>query len=162
MSTDRKILITAALAAAIAVPAVAAGTAQVTKRGVGPVKIGVKHETLRDRGLVGRKGNDCGGLRAAKLSSPLKGTAYVSPDKPFRVDNVLLRRGAQAEGVGFGDTRADIKAAFPHTKFITGAEKPFGITIAEVPKRDGGKFQFGIDVDTERITQMGVPYLWFC
>ncbi len=38
----------------------------------------------------------------------------------------------------------------------------FGLTLADVPKRDGGKFQFGIDVDTKRITLMGVPFIQFC
>jgi hypothetical protein len=159
----------AALAAGglLAVPAVAATPEKVTSKGVDGVKLGAKHSVLRERRLLGRKRPGCEldgpEARAAKLRGmAAEGFVNLTKDKPRRVDNVQLRSGAEAAGVGFGDRKADIKAAFPHAKFITQTEEPFGLTLAEVPKRDGGKLQFGIDVDTKRITLIGVPFILFC
>lgn len=151
-----------AVAAPAALPAIAAGPAELTKRGVGGIKVGAKYDRLRDRDLVRRARGNCGGLRSAKLKNGLRGKAFFTRDAPSRVDSVRVRGGAEADGVGFGDTRADIRAAFPHAEFITGAEERYGVTIAQIPERDGGMFQFGIDTDSKRIAVMGVPYLWFC
>jgi hypothetical protein len=153
--------------AMLVVPAVAATPAKLTSRGVDGVKLGAKHSVLRDRGLLGRKTPGCEfdgpDARAAKLRiDGVKGIANLTQDAPRRVDNVQLRAGARAKGVGFGDRRADVKAAFPHVRFIKETEEPFGITVAEIPARDGGPFQMGIDVDTKRITAMGVPFILFC
>ena len=52
--------------------------------------------------------------------------------------------------------------AFPHVKFDHGTEDVFGITLAKVPKRDGGKFQFAVDVGTKKVTLIGVPFIAFC
>jgi hypothetical protein len=41
-------------------------------------------------------------------------------------------------------------------------EDMFGITLAQVPRSDGGKFQFAIDVDTKRVTSIGIPFIVFC
>ena len=47
-------------------------------------------------------------------------------------------------------------------KFDHGTEDVFGITLAKVPKRDGGKFQFAVDVGTKKVTLIGVPFIAFC
>ena len=75
---------------------------------------------------------------------------------------IIVRRGATAKGVGRGDTIPEIKAKFPHARVNKQTEDVFGLWLVTVPKRDGGKFQFAVDADTERVTLIGVPIITFC
>ena len=155
-----------ASAGALAVQAIAATPDTVTRRGVDGVKLGAKWRVLHERDLVARKRPGCEldgpKARSARLRIRARGFVNLTKSRPRRVDNIQLRSGAQAKGVGFGDTRADIEAAFPNAEFIDGAEEQFGITIAQIPESDGGPFQFGIDTTSKAITLMGVPFLSFC
>ncbi len=157
----------AAIAAlALAIPAVAAAPDTVTKKGVDGVKLGAKWRVLHERELVGRKRAGCEldgpKARSAKLRIAAKGHVNLTRSKPRRVDNIQLRAGAEAKGVGFGDTRADIEAAFPNAEFNTGAEEQFGLTLAQIPESDGGPLQFGISTESKQITRMGIPFILFC
>jgi hypothetical protein len=158
--------LTAALALSLTVPAVAAAPAEITRRGVGDVERGATHRSLREQGLVGPQEPGCelGGERqkAAELRKGLEGAVELTRGKPRRVRSIVVTDGAQARGVGIGARRADIRAAFPHARFDRSTEEVFGVMLATVPRRDGGRIQFGLDADTREVTLIGVPYIAFC
>jgi hypothetical protein len=139
---------------------------KITPSGVGKVKLGKTFRELREERLVGklRRGCPLGGpnTRSARLRSPLRGWVDFTQTKPRTVTNISIRRGARARGVGVGDTSADIKAAFPKAKFDHDTEEVFGITLVKIPKNGGGRMQFAVDVDTKKITLIGVPFIAFC
>lgn len=139
---------------------------QVTKDGVGQVKRNMTHKELREKGLVGRLRPGCelggGATRSARLLAPLRGQVNYSLTNPRLAKIIIVRRGAKAKGVGRGDTIPEIKAEFPHARVNKATEEVFGLWLVTVPKRDGGKFQFAVDADTERITLIGVPIITFC
>ena len=154
------------LAAGIAAPAVAAAPEKATKRGVGDVELGATHRALRAQGLVGPQEPGCelGATprKAAELRRGLEGAVELTRTRPRRVRSILVTEGAEARGVGIGARRRDIRAAFPHARFDDGTEEVFGVTLATVPRRDGGRMQFALDADTRRVTLIGVPYVAFC
>jgi hypothetical protein len=41
-------------------------------------------------------------------------------------------------------------------------EEVFGITLVKVPKNGGGRIHFAVDVDSKKITRIGVPVIPFC
>jgi hypothetical protein len=139
---------------------------KVTKDGVGQVKRNMTHKELREKGLVGRLRPGCelggGATRSARLLAPLRGQVNYSLSNPRLAKIIIVRRGAKAKGVGRGDTIPEIKAKFPHARVNKATEEVFRLWLVTVPKRDGGKFQFAVDADTERITLIGVPILTFC
>jgi hypothetical protein len=139
---------------------------KVTKDGVGQVKRNMTHKELREKGLVGRLRPGCelggGATRSARLLAPLRGQVNYSLTNPRLAKIIIVRRGAKAKGVGRGDTIPEIKAKFPHARVNKATEEVFRLWLVTVPKRDGGKFQFAVDADTERITLIGVPILTFC
>jgi hypothetical protein len=139
---------------------------KVTKDGVGQVKRNMTHKELREKGLVGRLRPGCelggGATRSARLLAPLRGQDNYSLTNPRLAKIIIVRRGAKAKGVGRGDTIPEIKAKFPHARVNKATEEVFRLWLVTVPKRDGGKFQFAVDADTERITLIGVPILTFC
>lgn len=139
----------------------------ITKRGIGPVKLGKRHSKLRKQGLVGKKVPGCElggpGLKSARLKAPLTGGVDYRRTKPSRVKNVVITDGpAEARGVGIGDRKRDIKAAYGKVKVERGTEEVFGITLVSIPKKRGGKIAFAVDVDSKRISAIGVPGLAFC
>lgn len=150
-----------AVAAAAPLPA-----KKVTKDGVGQVKRNMTHKELREQGLVGRLRPGCelggGATRSARLLAPLRGQVNYTLTNPRLAKIIIVRRGATAKGVGRGDTIPQIKAKFPHARVNKQTEEVFGLWLVTVPKRDGGKFQFAVDADTERITLIGVPIITFC
>lgn len=139
---------------------------KVTKDGVGQVKRNMTHKQLRAKGLVGRLQPGCplggGATRSARLLAPLRGQVNYTLTNPRLAKIIIVRRGATAKGVGRGDTIPEIKAKFPNARVNKQTEEVFGIWLVTVPKRDGGKFQFAVDADTERITLIGVPIITFC
>lgn len=153
--------VAAAVAAAAPLPA-----KKVTKDGVGQVKRNMTHKELREQGLVGRLRPGCelggGATRSARLLAPLRGQVNYTLTNPRLAKIIIVRRGATAKGVGRGDTIPQIKAKFPHARVNKQTEEVFGLWLVTVPKRDGGKFQFAVDADTERITLIGVPIITFC
>ena len=153
--------VTAAVAVAAPLPA-----EKVTKDGVGKVKRNMTHKELREQGLVGRLKPGCelggGATRSARLLAPLRGQVNYTLTNPRLAKIIIVRRGATAKGVGRGDTIPQIKAKFPHARVNKQTEEVFGLWLVTVPKRDGGKFQFAVDADTERITLIGVPIITFC
>jgi hypothetical protein len=137
----------------------------ITSDGAGDVELGAKASELRQSGLIGRSRHGCElapHTRAAKLKPPLEGEVNFTPTKPRRVDNIFITGGAKASGVGVGSRKHEIKAAFPHVKFDHGTDEVFGITLAKIPKSDGGKLQFAVDVGTKKVTLIGVPFIAFC
>ena len=161
-------IIACCLVATTAAPG--AGTAaapqKITPAGVGAVKLGKTFRALRRAGLVGklRRGCPLGGpnTRSARLRSPLRGSVDFTRTTPRKVRNIAIRGGATARGVGVGDRRADIRAAFPKARFDHGTDETFGVTLVRIPKNGGGRLQFAVDVDTRRVTLIGVPVIAFC
>ena len=154
------------LSALLAVPATAAAPPKITAEGVGKVKLGATHASLREKGLVGvlRPGCELGGdqTRSAKLKAPLTGSVDYSLTNPRKVTAITIRGGAKAKGVGIGATIPQIKAKFPHAKVDHSIEDIGLFTIVRIPKRDGGRFMFGVDTDTKRTTHIGVPNIPLC
>jgi hypothetical protein len=140
--------------------------AQITGDGVGAVELGAKASELSQAGLIGplKPGCELGGpkTRTAKLKAPLKGSVNFTLTTPRRVDNILVTGGATASGVGIGSRKRAIKNEFPHVKVNHTTESVFGITSFRVPRPDGGKFEFAVDVDTKRVTLIGIPFIAFC
>jgi hypothetical protein len=143
-----------------------AAVKRITGAGVGQVKLGMTHSQLRAQGLVGRLGPGCelGGpdTRAAKLKAPLQGFVTYTLTAPRKVTDITIRGGAKARGVGVGSTIAQIKAKFPRARVTHATDEVFGITLVRIPRDGGGKFQFGVDVDTGKTTVIGIPRIGFC
>src|SRR5215207_2832604 len=147
-------------------PATAAAPKKITAEGVGKVKLGATHASLREQGLVGvlRPGCELGGstTRSAKLKLPLRGSVDYTQSNPRKVVAITVRRGAAARGVGIGATIAQIKAKFPHAVVDHSLEDIGLFTLVRVPKRDGGKFEFGVDTETKKTVRIGVPRIPLC
>ena len=167
------LVLSCALAGAAVTAATSAGEAwtaaspeRVTAAGVGAVELGARYRTLRAAGRVGRLRAGCeldpARPRAAALRGRLRGGATFNRRPPRRVTHLYVTRGAAARGVGIGDRRREIRAAFPHARFDASTRETFGITLVRIPKRDGGRFDFALDVSTKRITGIGVPRIRFC
>jgi hypothetical protein len=169
----RTLAATTALGALAIGPAAAPGDAghaaaakRITAAGVGQVKLGKTFAELRERGLIGRMRPGCplGGpnTRSARLKAPLKGSVDLNHATPRRVRSIAIRGGAKARGVGIGATIAQIKNAFPKAKVDRDTEEIFNITLVKIPKDGGGRIQFAVDVDTDKTTLIGVPFIAFC
>jgi hypothetical protein len=156
----------AAGAALVAAPALAApdrpAAAKITGAGVDGVKVGASYTSLRLAGKLAKatRGCELAGPRArsAKLRAPLKGSVDLTISRPRRVDTITVTGGAKANGVGVGSTRAAVRAAFPHVRF----RHVLGITVARVPKADGGRFELSLGVKGKRVDAIGIPHLAFC
>jgi hypothetical protein len=140
---------------------------KITAAGVGKVKVGKAFRSLRAAGLVGklRPGCELGGpqTRSARLKPPLKGFVDLTTrQRPRKVRSISITGGATARGVGIGGTIAQIKAAYPKAKVDHGTDETFGVTLVRVPKTGGGRIHFAVDVDSEKITRIGVPVIPFC
>ena len=164
-------LLTAALGATAAAqrgadPTGRVAPQKVTAAGVGAVKVGARFATLRERGLVGplRPGCEVAGpdARGAQLRAPLEGAVDLTQNAARRVRTIAVTGGATARGVGIGDTRGEIRSAFPTVRFDHSTEEVFGLTLAKVPRNGGGRIQFGIGTESKRVTLIGVPFIPFC
>ena len=168
MRTRTLLAATAVLTVVLAAAAPARTADQTfTGAGVGKVKVGKTFAKLRAQGAVAqlRPGCELGGpnTRSAKLKAPLKGSVDLTTGSgPRRVRSISLTGGAKARGVGIGSTIAQIKSAFPGAKVDHGTDDGFGITLVKVSKSAGGRFQFAVDVDTKKTTQIGIPFIPFC
>ena len=56
----------------------------------------------------------------------------------------------------------DIKDAFPKAKVDHSTDETFLLTLVKIPRDGGGKLRFGVSTKTDRVTQIGVPYIAFC
>jgi hypothetical protein len=160
-----------ALVAAGAAPAdvssAGASAPVIGPKGVGAVKIGKSYTALRRQKLIGKIHHGCelGGpnTRSAKLKSPLQGSVDFTLKNPRKLTNVTIFKGAAtAKGVGIGATIEDIQAAYPNAKVDHGSDEVFHVTFVTIPKSDGGKFQFAVDIDTGKTTAIGVPFIATC
>jgi hypothetical protein len=147
-------------------PAAAPAPKKITAAGVDGVKLGAIHKDLRAAGRVGPLHHGCNlagpNTAAATLRSPLRGSVDYTKTSPHKVTNITVRGGATARGVGVGATKAKVKAKFPQVKFDHRTDATFGLTLARVPRRDGGKLQFAIDTTTHKVTLIGIPFIAFC
>ena len=157
-----------ALTGVLAVPATAAAPKKITAEGVGKVKLGATHASLREQGLVGvlRPGCELGGpdTRSARLKPPLSGSVDYSLSNPREVRAITITGGAKAKGVGIGATIPQIKAKFPHAKVDHSTDQVFQLTLVTTPKRpvSGGRIMFGVSTQTHKTTIIGVPGIAFC
>jgi hypothetical protein len=139
---------------------------KITAAGVGQVKLGKTHRQLRAAGLVGRLHVGCPlagpDNRAANLRAPLRGSVNYSRGTPRRAENIIVSRGGEARGVGIGDAIPEIRAAFPKAKVDRSQEDVFRVTLVNIPRDGGGRLQFAVDVDTKRVTLIGIPLVAFC
>jgi hypothetical protein len=146
--------------------ATAAAPQKITFAGVGQVKLGMTFQQLRDKHLVGklRKGCELAGpdARTARLRLPLRGSVNFTQTTPRKVDSITITGGAEARGVGIGDTLADIKAAYRHRRVDHTQEGVFGLTFVFVKTKANPKLMFAIDVNTKKITLIGVPVIAIC
>jgi hypothetical protein len=170
-SLTRTIAATAACTALAVGPAAAPGESgnaaakRITAAGVGNVKLGKTFRQLRDAGLVGRLRPGCElaeNTRSARLKAPLRGQVNFTQSNPRKVTDITIRGGAKARGVGIGATIPQIKAKFPKAKVDHSTDAVFGITLVRVPKNGGGRIKFAVDVDTHKVTLIGVPIIAFC
>jgi hypothetical protein len=149
-----------------AATAAAPAPAKITAKGVGGVKLGMTAKQLRDKHLIGKLTQGCElagpNARAAKLKAPLKGSVNFTATSPREAVDITVRGGAEARGVGIGDTLADIKAKFPKRKIDHSGEDVFELTFVDIPNKKSPKIQFGIDIHTHKITLIGVPIIAFC
>jgi hypothetical protein len=124
------------------------------------------YKALHAAGLLGKVAPGCElagpRTRSAPLRAPLRGTADLTLGSPRKVARIVVNRGAAARGVGIGATRSAIRAAFPKVVFDRSSEATFGIVIARVPKRGGGRIEFAVDAKTQRVTLIAVPAIGFC
>jgi hypothetical protein len=164
--------------AAVVVTALALGPAtamaapqKITFKGVGQLKLGMTFKQARDLHLVGKlhKGTcDAAGPSAlpfARLRSPLRGSVEFTQGTPHRVNDITIRRGARARGVGVGDRLKDIKAKFPKRQVDHSQEDVFRAFFVFIPKANPPgklKLMFIIDSDTKKISSIGVPFVPVC
>jgi hypothetical protein len=159
-------LVVAAFAAgATAAPAFAPAPQKITSEGVGQVKLGKTFATLRAQGLVGKLRKGCelaANTRSARLRSPLSGSVNFTQSNPRKATDITIRGGAEARGVGIGDTIADIKAAFKKRRIDHTQEPVFGLTFVFVPNKNNPRLMFAVDVNTKKITLIGTPIIALC
>ena len=150
--------------ALLAFPALAAAPKRITPRGVGKVKLGKTHRALREKGLVGPKvpGCEVAGPRAkaAQLRGRLEGAVELTRRSPRRVRSIIVTKGATARGVRIGDSRDDIRNAYPKATFDTSTREVFGITLVRIPKDGGGRLQMALRKG--KVDLFGIPYIAFC
>jgi len=144
----------------------AAPPPKVTNHGVAGVDLGDRAGQLRKHGRIGalKPGCPLGGtdVRYARLKGGVDGVANFTSTTPRRVTDVQIRGGAKFKGVGIGATRKQIRKKFPHARFDNSTKEVFGIVVATIPKRDGGRVQMAIEVGTNKVGLIGVPHLAFC
>ncbi len=156
-----------AIASSASPPAGGAAVAKITPVRVDGVHLGDRHTDLHARGKVGKIRPGCElaeNTRSARLLLPLKGSVNYTLSSPRRVDNIAVRGGAKARGVGIGATIAQIKAKFPHAKVDHSTDQVFQVTLVQTPKRpvSGGRIMFGVSTQTHKTTIIGVPHIAFC
>jgi hypothetical protein len=145
--------------------ATAAAPKKITFGGVGQVKLGKTFKALHHQGLVRKLKPGCelaANTRTAKLKPPLKGDVNFTQSQPRKATDITIRGGAEARGVGIGDTIADIKAKFPKRKIDHSQEGVFQLTFVEIPKKSHPKLIFAVDIHTKKITLIGVPFIALC
>ena len=134
--------------------------------GVGGVKIGSSYTTLHKKKLIGKIRPGCElapGTRSAALKSPLRGSVDFTRKNPRKVTNITITKGATtARDIGIGSTLDAITTAYPNAKVDHSTDEVFHATFVTVPKSDGGKFQFAVEVDTGKTTAIGVPFIAVC
>lgn len=139
---------------------------KITSSGAGGVKLGKKFSKIRRQGLVGPLRPGCElarNTRSAKLKSPLKGSVnFTRGAGPRRVHDILVRGGATARGVGVGSSKAEIKDAFRKARFDHSTEQVFRFTLVRIPKNGGGKLQMAVDIDSKKVTLIGIPLIALC
>jgi len=169
----RRVLISVACAGLIvlasnlvAAPAQTTPTPEFSSAGVNGVTLGAKYRRLHRQNLIGkiRRGCPLGGprSRSAPLVAPVQGSAELSLKTPRRVRNIGIIGGATARGVGIGSTLAQVQSAFPGASVNHETEQTFLFTLVKVPPGAGGRFEFAVDVQSGRVTLIGIPAVPLC
>src|SRR5436305_1207202 len=148
-------------ASAVAAPG-RVGVAKISGAGVDGVKVGASYTALRNAHKLAKatRGCELAGpqARSARLRSPLKGSVDLTITRPRKVDTITVIGGARAKGVGVGSSLTAVRAAFKHVK----VRHVLGITVARVPKADGGPFELSLGTAGKRVDSIGIPHLAFC
>jgi hypothetical protein len=142
-----------------------AAASQITKAGVGGVKLGSTYTQLRNAHLIGKIRHGCQlspNTRSAALRSPLKGSVDFTTTSPRKVTDITVTGGAKARGVGVGATIAKVKKAYPKAKVDHSTDSMFGVTIVRIPKNGGGKLEFAVSTTTHKVNAIGVPFIPVC
>lgn len=143
-----------------------AATPRITAKRVGPVKLHQTFHRLHNAGLVGRLRPGCPfagpNTRTARLRPPLKGHVNFTRTRPRRVTDITIRGGAKARRVGIGATIPQIQARFPLARIDHSIEPLFAVTLIRIPKADGGRIKFAVDVNTQQAVLIGIPVIAFC
>jgi hypothetical protein len=138
----------------------------ITAQGVGPIKLGMPATTLQKRGYVGKLKTGCELAGPQSKAADVKifnGTVGFTMNKARKANNIAVNgEGPQARGVEVGDTLADIQKAFKTVKVDKSQEGTFGGDFVTIPKSAGGRIGFFIDLSTNTITTIGVPYVPVC
>jgi hypothetical protein len=148
------------------VAAAAAAPAKITPAGVGAIRLGRTYTSLRRAGALGKVVSGCElagpRTRSATLRAPLTGHVELTLRSPRRVATILVRGGAAARGIGIGATSARVRRTFARAKIDHRGDAVLGLTIVRVPKRAGGRLEFGVDTKTKRVTLIGIPRIPIC
>ena len=169
MKTLATIVLCAALAAAVAVPAGALTLApkpqEASPRGVGEVRLGRTIEALRGDGLIGGAQRGCElaqGERVAPLKGQLQGWAHFYPGR--RLSSVAVTSGAAtAAGVRIGTPVGEARKAYPaapYDKPMTAA--PFPVGFIWIGGDSNPKMTLVIDPDSLKVREIAVPAPSFC
>jgi hypothetical protein len=157
-------ILAAAAFAALAFPALAAAPQKITAKRAGHVKLGARQAPLHNAGVLGPIQTGCEldpGSKAAVLRPPLKGAVNLGRGKRHRVREIIVTGGAKARGVGMGDRRKDILAAFPEATFDTSTQEVFRITLGKTPKGGGGPMQMELS-RKDGVVAIAIPRVVFC
>lgn len=130
-----------------------------TPKGVGDLRLGRTIEALRMDGLIGRVHKHCRlrPERVATLKPPLEGTARFYPER--RLSTIEVTGGAvTAKGVGVGTPLAEALRAYPKAIHRTTPPKSrirFGVVA--IGNNPHLKMVLKIDLDTRRVSEIGIP-----
>jgi hypothetical protein len=155
----------AALLLAVASATASPSSEQITGTAVGAIKLGEPYAQVHAAALVGPIGPGCSlnaGSKAARLRAPLTGNVEFGSSTARKVTDISVSAGANARGVTIGARLSAIRAGYRNVKVDRSTEKVFGVDVATVHPKAGGKISFAINDKTHKVILIGVPDIPFC